>query len=156
MTSETYRLAVPSERTQGPQPASQVTEHTIFNNCHISYGLPFQEAVVNHVERTFGAKRAYILVSRTLANTTSALRDLQTALGDRVVGVKMGLKAHTSWNDVLAMKRECEEANVDVIITLGGGSLTDAAKLLSLVVLLPCMRCFQGVNGPYTGSRKRC
>ncbi|KZV70554.1 Dehydroquinate synthase-like protein [Peniophora sp. CONT] len=134
MATETYRLAVPSERTQEPQPTSKASERTIFNNCYISYGLPFQDAVAKHVEHTFGASRAYILASRTLANTTTALRELQDALQGRVVGVKMGLKAHTSWDDILSMKRDCEEANVDVIITLGGGSLTDAAKLLSLVL----------------------
>ncbi|VDB99489.1 unnamed protein product [Peniophora sp. CBMAI 1063] len=134
MASETYRRAIPPERTQGPQPTSKVSERTIFNNCWISYGLPFHEAVAKHVANTFGASRAYILSSRTLANTTSALRDLEAALEGRVAGVKMGLKAHTSWDDILSMKRECEKAKVDVIITLGGGSLTDAAKMLSLVL----------------------
>lgn len=133
MASETYRRALPSERFEGPQPTSKVHGKDYFNNCWISYGLPFQQVVAKHVEHTFAASRAYILSSRTLANTTSALRDLQAALEGRVVGVKMGLKAHTSWDDVLAMKRECQEANVDIIITLGGGTLTDAAKLLSLV-----------------------
>ena len=132
MASETYRRAIASEHTQGPQPASKVSDGVIFNDCFISYGLAFQEAVAKHVEHTFHASRAYILASKTLAETTSALRDLEGALAGRVVGVKTGLRAHTSWNDVLAMKRECEEAKVDVIITLGGGTLTDAAKLLSL------------------------
>ena len=133
MTTETYRLAVPTERTQDTQPASKVSDKTIFNNCWISYGLPFQETVAKHVVHTFGASRVYVLASRTLVETTSAFHDLESSLAGRIVGMKTGIRAPTFWNDVLVMKRECEEANVDVIITLGGGTLTDAAKLLSLV-----------------------
>ena len=134
MTSEIYRRAIlSSEYDQGPQPASKVSDGSLLNNCWISYGLPFQETVAKHVVHTFGASRAYVLASRTLAETTSAFRDLESSLAGRIVGMKTGIRAHTFWDDVLVMKRECEEANVDVIITLGGGTLTDAAKLLSLV-----------------------
>jgi alcohol dehydrogenase class IV len=135
MTNETYRRAILPNRTPEPLPLSNAPAGAmnIFNNCHISYGIPFQLACAAHLESTFHASRAYILASRTLACTTSALDDLKDTLKDKVAGVKIGLKAHTSWNDVLEMRRECLELNVDVIITLGGGSLTDAAKLLSLV-----------------------
>jgi alcohol dehydrogenase class IV len=132
--SDTYRLALQPERTRGTLPPSKSPHSPVlYNNCHISYGLPFHRAVAAHIVSTFNASRTYILASRTLANSTSALRDLQNVLGERVAGVKTGLKSHTSWDDVLAMKRECVELGVDVIVTLGGGSLSDAAKLLSLV-----------------------
>lgn len=132
---ETYRLTVPLDSTKGQLPPSKAGagHSSMFNNCHISYGLPFQIACAKHIDSTFHASRVYILSSRTLAEKTSSLRDLQEALGDKIVGVKTGLKAHTSWNDVLYMKRECLDLKVDVIVTLGGGSLSDAAKMLSLV-----------------------
>ncbi|KAF7300557.1 alcohol dehydrogenase [Mycena chlorophos] len=135
MAVETYRLALPADRTDNsPTTKFSTFKLEIYNNAHISYGLPFHQAVAKHVESTFGASRAYILVSKTLANTSNALQDLKDALGDKVAGVKMGLKAHTSWSDVLDMKHEFVELKADIIVTLGGGSLTDAAKLLSLVL----------------------
>ncbi|KAI0030455.1 putative Fe-containing alcohol dehydrogenase [Vararia minispora EC-137] len=134
--TETYRLAIPYDRAKGPLPPSNASDRqfTLYNNVYITYGLSFQLAVAKHVQDTLQASRAYVLVSKTLAQNTNALKDLEGALGDKIVGVKSGLKAHTSWGDVLSMKRECEELKADVIITLGGGSLTDAAKLLSLVL----------------------
>ncbi|KAF7300550.1 Fe-containing alcohol dehydrogenase [Mycena chlorophos] len=132
---ETYRLAVPTSQN----PSTIQSNHPnplegTFNNTHITYGLPFQEAAAKHLVSTFDASRVYILASRTLATRFSALQDLKDALGAKVVGVKIGLKAHTSWDEVLEMKQECVELNVDAIVTLGGGSLTDAAKLLTLVL----------------------
>jgi alcohol dehydrogenase class IV len=106
---------------------------SIFNNCDVSYGLPFPVAGAKHAEETFHAQRIFIIVSSTLASTTSALDDLRTALGTKVVGVKSGLKAHTYFNDIIAIAEECRELNVDLIVTLGGGSLSDAAKMVSLV-----------------------
>ena len=130
---EVYRLAVGSDRTEGPQPTSNAPSLKLFNNCYVSYGIPFEVACAKHAGTTFNSSRIYIVSSRTLAESTDALSKLRDALQDKVVGVKTGLKAHTSWNDILAMKRECVDLGVDLIVTLGGGSLTDAAKLLSLV-----------------------
>nr|GAT51986.1 alcohol dehydrogenase [Mycena chlorophos] len=116
-TTETYRLALPADRTNN-SPTTNFTfvKLEIYNNTHISYGLPFHQAVAKHVESTFNASRAYILASRTLANTSSALQDLKDALGGKVAGVKVGLKAHTSWNDVLDMKNEFLALNADIIV----------------------------------------
>ena len=134
-STETYRLAVPIDPSKGPLPLSNAINQpmSFYNNVHISYGLPFHIAVAKHARDTFHASRVYVLASKTLADTTSMLQDLETALSGKIVGTKTGLKAHTSWGDVLSMKKECEELKADVIVTLGGGSLTDAAKLLSLV-----------------------
>ncbi|KAF7300538.1 Fe-containing alcohol dehydrogenase [Mycena chlorophos] len=118
-TTETYRLALTADRTTPAlTPPSKFTEKfDIYNNCHISYGLPFHQAVAKHVESTFHASRVYVMVSRTLATGSTALQDLKDALGDKLVGVKMGLKAHTSWNDLLEMTLECVELKADLIVT---------------------------------------
>ncbi|KAJ7822445.1 putative Fe-containing alcohol dehydrogenase [Mycena leptocephala] len=133
-SQEIFRPIVPPY--SGPLPISRAPKSlgSIFNNCDVSYGLPFPVACAKHAEETFHAQRIFIIVSSTLASTTSALDDLRTALGTKVVGVKSGLKAHTYFNDIIAIAEECRKLDVDLIVTLGGGSLSDAAKMVSLVL----------------------
>ncbi|KIW09423.1 hypothetical protein, variant [Verruconis gallopava] len=44
------------------------------------------------------------------------------------------MKPHTYWSEVLEIADECRACNADLIITLGAGSLTDAAKIVSLAL----------------------
>lgn len=99
----------------------------------ISYGLPFPEACRRHVEATFHASRVYIICSGSLARQTDALRDLQCALGDKVAGTRVGMKPHTLWSDVLDIVHDARDVKADLLVTLGGGSLTDGAKIIALV-----------------------
>ncbi|KZO92132.1 Dehydroquinate synthase-like protein [Calocera viscosa TUFC12733] len=101
---------------------------------YISYGIPFPEACAKHVDDTFHATRVYIIASRTLAETTSALELLKGALESKVVGVRVGMTSHTLWSECVDVTNECRKLGVDLIVTLGGGSLTDAAKLIALAL----------------------
>jgi alcohol dehydrogenase class IV len=133
---ETFRLAVPPY--PGPLPESRATYvyGSLLNNCYVSYGLPFTEACAKHAEDTFHAKRVLILSSGTLARSSSALTDLKAALGPKVALVKTGLRAHTYFNEILTITEESRVLGVDLVVTLGGGSLTDAAKMIVLVSLI--------------------
>jgi alcohol dehydrogenase class IV len=102
---------------------------------HISYGLPFPETCKKHAEETFKSTRIYVIASKTLSNNSDALTRLKEALGDRVVGVRVGMTPHTLWSECLEVTEECRELHVDLLVTLGAGSLTDAAKIVSLVGL---------------------
>ncbi|KAF8186141.1 hypothetical protein K438DRAFT_1723294 [Mycena galopus ATCC 62051] len=133
-SQEVLRFAVPAY--PGPLPNSRVSQAigNVFNNCNISYGLSYIDACVQHAENVFHAQRILILSSATLARTTSTLSDLEAALGGKIAFVKFGLRAHTYFSDILAIAEECRARNADLIITLGGGTLTDAAKLIALVL----------------------
>lgn len=99
---------------------------------YISIGLPFPEACAHHVSNTFNASKVYIIVSNSISKTDNFTK-LKEALGDKVVGVRKGIKPHTPWDDVLEIVNEARTAKTDLIITLGAGSLTDGAKLVSFV-----------------------
>lgn len=135
-SKETFRPAVPPY--PGPLPISRAPKPlgSLYNNCDVSYGLPFPEACAKHAEETFHAERVFIIASSTLVRTTSALDDLRAALGAKAVGVKFGLKAHTYFNDIIAITEECRALDVNLIVTLGGGTLSDAAKMVSLVKIV--------------------
>lgn len=114
--SETYRLAFPG------------TEYP-----YISHGLPFPEACAKHVNDTFKASRVYIIASGSLSKNTDHVKQLQEALGGKIVGIRGGMTPHTRWSEVLEIAEECRKTQADLIVTLGAGSLTDGAKIVSLV-----------------------
>jgi alcohol dehydrogenase class IV len=103
------------------------------NGPHLSYNLPFEEACAKHVEATFNAERVYILASGSLCRNTKYVEQLRTALGSRVAGLREGMTPHTLWNEVLEITDDCRRLRADLIVTIGGGSLTDAAKIVTLV-----------------------
>ncbi|KAK7532084.1 putative Fe-containing alcohol dehydrogenase [Phyllosticta citribraziliensis] len=100
----------------------------------VSHGLPFEQACAQHVEQDFKASRVYILASGTLARTTNVVRKLQDALGDKVVGVRNGMTPHTLWSECIEVTKETTQVDADLLVTLGGGSLIDAAKIVTLAL----------------------
>ncbi|KAL2813854.1 alcohol dehydrogenase [Aspergillus granulosus] len=103
----------------------------------ISYGIPFLEAAAHHVVNTFQARRVYVICSRSLAQNTSILNDLSLVLRTfsiSMVGQRIGMKPHTLWSEVLDIAAEARSCEVDLFLTIGGGTLTDGAKAIVLVL----------------------
>ena len=103
-------------------------------NPDVSYGLPYHEACAKHIDETFHASKVYIVASKTLSNNTDKLSDLISAIGQgKIAGVKKGITPHTPWSEILQITKKCREADVDCLVTLGAGSITDGCKLVVLV-----------------------
>ncbi|QDS70050.1 hypothetical protein FKW77_004149 [Venturia effusa] len=100
----------------------------------ISYGLSFPQACGKHVRDTFNSSRVYIIASKTLSTSTDALQRLESELVGKVVGKRIGMTPHTLWSECLEVAKEVRSLDADLIITLGAGSLTDAAKIVSLAL----------------------
>ena len=99
----------------------------------VSYGLEFPEACRKHVDSTFHANRVYIISSASLTRNTDALSRLKSSLGSKAAGIRIGMRPHTLWSEILEITQDAQAVQADLIITLGAGSLTDAAKIISLV-----------------------
>lgn len=100
------------------------------NTPKLSYGLRFEQACIKHVE-DMQAKRVYLLISHSIATKTSTLQRLKDSLRAKIVGTRIGIGAHTPLSDCMKVIREVRElGDVDCILTVGGGSVTDAAKLV--------------------------
>ncbi|KAI0393883.1 putative Fe-containing alcohol dehydrogenase [Xylariaceae sp. FL0594] len=97
----------------------------------IRYGLPFTDALAKHLSR---GCRAYILCSGSLAKDTSYLDVLKHQLDDKIVGVRIGMRSHSFWSEILEVVGDVKRCGADYIVTVGAGSLTDAAKVVSYAI----------------------
>lgn len=118
-----------STQSEIVQPAFEGRERPL-----LSYGVEFEVSAARHVRETFDASRVYVISSKSLSQNTDALDRLVNALGgDKVIGCRIGMQSHTLWSEVLEIVEEAGNANAELIITLGAGTLTDAAKIVALV-----------------------
>lgn len=97
----------------------------------VIFGRPAAEAVAELVERQ-GANRVFLMVSGTLNRETDEIEKLRRALGNKCVGTFDKMPAHSPRAAVVAASEQAREARADLIVTLGGGSITDAAKAVQL------------------------
>ena len=96
----------------------------------VIYGRPFAEAVKEQVEQS-GATALFLLASGTLARETGLVGQVREALGNRLAGVHARIGAHTPRTDVVDAANAARAAGADLLVTLGGGSVTDAAKMVA-------------------------
>ena len=97
----------------------------------VIYGVPLAEALAQEIER-IGANAVYVLASGTLARQTDVVDRVRGVLGNKLAGVCAKIGAHTPRVDVVAAANAAREARADVLLTVGGGSVTDAAKMVGL------------------------
>lgn len=121
----------------------------------VQYGRPAAEAVAELVQR-FEAERVFLMVSGTLSRETDEVDKLRAALGKYCVGTFDRMPAHTPRGAVIAAAEGAREARADLIVTLGGGSVTDGAKAVQLCLAndirdtaaLDCLRAPAHVKPP--------
>lgn len=97
----------------------------------VVFGRPYEEAVAQEVGR-LDARAVFVIASGTLSRETDLVGRLRRALGNRFAGLCAQIGAHTPRIDVAAAANEARDAHADLIVTLGGGSVTDAAKMVGL------------------------
>jgi maleylacetate reductase len=96
----------------------------------VVYGRPFAEALKEQVEAS-DAHAVFLLASGTLNRETDLVAQVRRALGNRLAGVHAKIGAHTPRTDVVDAANAARVAGADLLATLGGGSVTDAAKMVA-------------------------
>ncbi|MFK7976002.1 MAG: iron-containing alcohol dehydrogenase [Halioglobus sp.] len=81
-----------------------------------------------------GATRVFLLVSSTLQKETDEIQQISDVLGERVAAIHSGIPPHAPRSAVLAAAAVAREANADLIVSVGGGSVTDAASIVALAL----------------------
>jgi maleylacetate reductase len=97
----------------------------------VVFGHPAAGAVVAQMDR-LETRRAFLMVSGTLNRQTDEIAKIRDALGPRCAGLFDAMPAHTPREAVIAATNAAREAGADLIVTVGGGSITDGAKAVQL------------------------
>lgn len=96
-------------------------------------GRPVHEALPEALSR-MKRQRAFLMVSSSLRKNTDVINKVQQTLGSKYAGLYEGMPAHTPREAVIKATLEARKCNADVIVTIGGGSLTDAAKAVQIAL----------------------
>jgi maleylacetate reductase len=97
----------------------------------VIFGKPAAKTVAAEAER-LGAKRVFLLAGRTLNRETDAVRGIAAALGPRYAGVHDHMPSHSPRDAVIACANAARDAGCDLLVTVGGGSVTDGGKAVTL------------------------
>jgi maleylacetate reductase len=97
----------------------------------VIFGIPAAEAVAQQVAHS-NAQRVYLMVSGALNRKTDEIDHIHQALGPRCAAVFDRVPAHTPRHAVIEAVELAREVGADLIVTVGGSSVTDAAKMVRL------------------------
>ncbi len=99
----------------------------------VTMGQPAAQAIAGHAE-TAGHDRVFLIASTTLREATDVVGRIEAALGGRHAGTFSGIAPHAPRGDVLRAADAARAAGADLIVSVGGGSVTDAAKIVPLLI----------------------
>jgi len=97
----------------------------------VVFGRPATEVVAEEALR-YQAERVFVMASGTLNRTTDEVVKIRRALGNRFAGLFNQMPPHTPRRAVIEAAAMAREAGADLIVTIGGGSVTDGAKAVQL------------------------
>ena len=97
----------------------------------VVFGKPAAEAVAEEARR-LSATRVFLMVSSSLNRNTEEIADVKAALGNRCAAVWDGMPPHTPRSAVLKATDQARAVEADLIVTIGGGSITDGAKAVQM------------------------
>jgi maleylacetate reductase len=128
----------------------------------VVFGRPAAAAVVEQMDR-LGASRAFLMVSGTLNRETDEIEKIRNGLGARCAGTFDAMPPHTPREAVIAAAEQARAANADLIVTVGGGSITDGAKAVQICLAndvrtvddIDRVRANRGVVPPMTAPSVR-
>jgi maleylacetate reductase len=121
----------------------------------VVFGRPAADAIAGQMDR-LGVSRAFLMVSGTLNRTTDEIEKIRNRLGPRCVATFDAMPPHTPREAVIAAAEQARAAEADLIVTVGGGSITDGAKAVQLclannvrsVEAIDTIRAAKGVTPP--------
>jgi maleylacetate reductase len=111
----------------------------------VVFGKPAAETVAEEARRR-DAERVFMMVSGTLNQTTDEIAKIHRALGNRFAGLFDHMPPHTPRHAVIEAAEMARDAGADLIVTVGGGSITDGAKAVQLC-LANDVRNAEGIDG---------
>ncbi len=133
----------------------QTSGRVVFSKMEqVLFGVAAAEAVAAEAQR-HDAHRVFLMVSGTLNRSTDAIETVLRALANRCAGVFDRMPPHTPRRAVIEATAQARDAQADLIVTIGGGSITDGAKAVQLCLAndvrtpeaMDALRAVKGADG---------
>ncbi|MBU0825929.1 MAG: iron-containing alcohol dehydrogenase [Alphaproteobacteria bacterium] len=99
----------------------------------VTMGVPTAEAIADEAGQ-MGCKKVFLIASSSLREHTNEIQKIEASLGARHAGTFSGIAPHAPRADVLNAAESARDAGADLIVSVGGGSATDAAKIVALLI----------------------
>lgn len=96
-------------------------------------GMPAAEAIADQAA-AMNCKKVFLIVSSALRENTDEITRIEGKLGSHHAGTFSGIAPHAPRADVLRASIAAHDAEADLIVSIGGGSTTDAAKIVGLLI----------------------
>lgn len=103
----------------------------------VRHGAPVAEALPPELTR---AERIVLVTTRSLTGSL-IVAEVRAAIGPRLSATHATMRAHSPVEDVAALARLLIEAQADLIVAVGGGSVIDGAKVA-------CLGAWRGLAEP--------
>ena len=95
-----------------------------------------EQDLLQAVERA-GAKRAFVVCSRSVNRRTDIVRRIEAVLGDRYAGVYDGIEKDSTFASVRNATQAARECAADLLIAVGGGSVIVATRAVAIFLAEP-------------------
>ena len=97
----------------------------------VIFGETTAMAITSEANR-IGAKKVFLLVGGTLNRETDEVQKIVDALGSKFCGLHDNMPAHSPRNAVIECANVARNAEADLLVTFGGGSVTDGGKAVTI------------------------
>jgi maleylacetate reductase len=94
----------------------------------VHFGVSAADGIAAEVAQR-GAKRLFVVTSRSLNRNTAAATEALATVKDKLVGLFDECVEHTPRDTVIALTRRLRETQADLIVSIGGGTVIDTVKV---------------------------
>lgn len=97
----------------------------------VIFGSPAAETIAKEAAR-LSAERVFLIVSGSLDRDTDEIDKVRDLLGTNYAGSFDAMPAHSPRDAVIAAANAAREVDTDLLVTIGGGSVTDGTKVVQI------------------------
>lgn len=110
--------------------AGAVGEHINLPQEKVIYGAGSLARLADEVDR-LERQRAFIVTGQSLTTDTPVIREVEAILDHRHAGTFSGIRQHAPESGIHEAVRQGQQLQVDVLVSVGGGSPIDATKAVA-------------------------
>jgi alcohol dehydrogenase class IV len=103
----------------------------------LHYGQHVIEQALKQTVDRAGARRAFVVCSRSVNRRTDTVRRIEAVLGSHYAGVYDEIEKDSTYASVRAAKEAAVQAGADLLIAVGGGSVIVATRAVAIFMAEP-------------------